>query len=169
MKRFRWGRRSPAFRLSAGGDFRLAVDRRCGGEYASGAVKEAALVLVARFLALLACLPLFVPTGVCLCGVGESAACPVSSCCDDDCCDESQESPPAPNDDHQRGCPDGQAIDAVNGFGSQTALHVDLAPLTVAEFRKTSDDSVRFIRWRVEIGDSSSNRPLYLAHCALIL
>lgn len=126
------------------------------------------MVLVARLLALLACLPLFVPTGVCLCSAGESAICPVSNCCDD-CCDEPQESPAPSNDDHQRGCPDGQAFDAVNGFSSQTALHLDLAPLTVAELREPADDSVRFIRCRIDIGDSSPNRPLYLAHCALIL
>jgi hypothetical protein len=127
---------------------------------------------VVRLLALLAGLPLLLPTGVCICNVGPDCCAPVSvvaaeshDCCDD--CQEPADPKPDSKDDHVPSCP-AEQLDGSQWTKPSPTPGVDAVPSAVA----TLETPIAFVRSSAVFDDDSDptgSLPRYLSYCAFLL
>jgi hypothetical protein len=138
---------------------------------------------------ILACGPLLLPTGVCVCHAAERGGRPQASAVDTPtnppavrksrCCSKCVTAPvderptavapeaPRPADDHLPGCPASPAADSLKWVDPTpqlaAVLALPVAPLLTAEPLPTPvQPSPVSVRW-------PSSPPLYLMHCALVI
>jgi hypothetical protein len=130
----------------------------------------------ARILALVACLPLLLPTGVCLCDAGlngctETAVVGIveSHDCCNDCRDSDESSPfrPAPGEDHSPNCP-ASKHEVSPWTKTISSLTIEFVPTVVLPIAAPIDAGSSATTTHVSNSFWPSAPPRYLSHCALL-
>ena len=138
------------------------------------------LAILIRVLMLLACGPLLLPSGYCICTIGIATATPLEShptlCCSHhdhtspDHDNAGSDSAPMPDDDeHAPGCP---AITGEVSCLPPAESNIDVTVLAVVPAASNHSDR-SLISLRLDPPPSEpfrlSSPPLYLAHCSLVI
>jgi hypothetical protein len=128
---------------------------------------------LAKLLTLVACLPLLLPTGVCLCDAGlercaKTAAADSHDCCSD-CQDSDDDTPvqPAPCNEHLPACP-AATPEVSHWIKTVSWLTFDVVPTVVSQIAVPIDAGSSATTAHVSAAFWPSAPPRYVAHCSLL-
>jgi hypothetical protein len=128
----------------------------------------------AKLLTLVACLPLLLPTGVCLCDAGldrctlTAVAADSHDCCND--CEDSDENTPAqpaPCNEHSPTCP-AATPEVSHWTKTVSSLTIDVAPTVVSQIAVPIDAGSSATTRHVNASFWPSAPPRYVTHCSLL-
>ncbi len=148
------------------------------------AVASRTLAILPRVLILVACVPLFLPPGVCLCAVGEAAVASLAETTGDgtpdheshDCCSHQhgpflpsqQPTPHRQHDDHHPACPAADTV-GLTRWTDQAGNAAFALPLAAAHEFVFLRLPTEHRRPHFPAPTRAAAHPLYLSHCSLVI